>query len=502
MFSITLRYPQRHGKSNLDDLIAYLTQQADENIEDSKHDLHLANEKVVSVEKRLVADYQKEIEEKIRLKKEELTAHKSVLPAKIPKPMSEDAKTDETAEIEQLTREIAEHDGTIVQLGDEQSEVSRFAEELRQVQQAIEREAGNLSGLKSQYDAILKSVGLSFDEIVKLEVDYSRLDALIAEKDERFRAIDDLLATEPDITERFVDEEGADAAIEAAILRSIICNKARLEERKTQLVERQTKPAREYQAYLTELTTWTDREREIVGDEQNPVADSLHGLEKERENIKAVYSADLRNARMKQERISKDVYRKKKDLTRFYDAIKQSIDAEIAKCRDDLGDYSISIETGLRFDRAFFDTFLGFINQGKKGSFHGAEEGRAMLRQFCDAVDDWENEAEVFAMLNTIVDALHFDRRSDLPGSEDNARDPFKQMRNQAEPVAELYDYLFGFDYLKPKYDLKVDQKDLSELSPGERGGLLLIFYLIAGPARSSPSYRPARGQSGQQKRV
>ena len=45
--------------------------------------------------------------------------------------------------------------------------------------------------------------------------------------------------------------------------------------------------------------------------------------------------------------------------------------------------------------------------------------------------------------------------------------------------VQELYDYLFGFDYLGTKYDLKVDQKDLSELSPGERGGLLLIFYLM-----------------------
>jgi predicted ATPase len=32
---------------------------------------------------------------------------------------------------------------------------------------------------------------------------------------------------------------------------------------------------------------------------------------------------------------------------------------------------------------------------------------------------------------------------------------------------------------MKTKYDLKVDGKDLSELSPGERGGLLLVFYLM-----------------------
>lgn len=54
----------------------------------------------------------------------------------------------------------------------------------------------------------------------------------------------------------------------------------------------------------------------------------------------------------------------------------------------------------------------------------------------------------------------------------------FKQMKGQ-KPVQDLYDYLFGFDYLGTKYDLKIDGKDLSELSPGERGGLLLIFYLM-----------------------
>jgi len=39
--------------------------------------------------------------------------------------------------------------------------------------------------------------------------------------------------------------------------------------------------------------------------------------------------------------------------------------------------------------------------------------------------------------------------------------------------------YLFGLGYLQAKYDLKVTGKNLSALSAGERGGLLLIFYLM-----------------------
>ena len=470
---------QRYDQNSLGDLIAYLTQQADEDIVNAKHDLHLANEKVVSVEKKLVTDYHIEIEEKIRLKMEELDAHESARPPEKTKPVDDGTTATDAVEIERLTQEIVECNETISQLGDEQIEVNRVAQKLRQVRQAIEREARRLNDLKSQYGFTLESAGLSFDDIVKLEIDYSKLDALVSDKDQRSKEIDALLSGPGDIAERFRDEEDVDTAIEAAKAISIVCKKANLEEKKTQLVERQDKPAREYQEYLAQLAIWTSKEKEIRGDEQNTAVESLRGLEMELENIRTNYPAKLQDTRVEQIRIGKEVFQKKNNLTQFYDAIKRSIDAEIAKCRDDLGDYSISIEAGLRFDPDFIDTFLGYINQGKKGSFYGAEEGRARLCEICEVVDDWENENEIFAALGAIVDALHFDRRVELLDSEDRGRDIFKQMINQAEPVVELYDYLFGFEYLIPKYDLKVDQKDLSELSPGERGGLLLIFYLM-----------------------
>ena len=45
--------------------------------------------------------------------------------------------------------------------------------------------------------------------------------------------------------------------------------------------------------------------------------------------------------------------------------------------------------------------------------------------------------------------------------------------------VAEVCDALFGMNYLEPVYNLKWDGKTLEQLSPGERGNLLLIFYLL-----------------------
>ena len=59
---VIFRYvkPQdQFGKTNLDDLIKYRTQQAEEDIAQKKQELHQANAKVVSVERKLTEDYRK-----------------------------------------------------------------------------------------------------------------------------------------------------------------------------------------------------------------------------------------------------------------------------------------------------------------------------------------------------------------------------------------------------------------------------------------------------------
>lgn len=51
-------------------------------------------------------------------------------------------------------------------------------------------------------------------------------------------------------------------------------------------------------------------------------------------------------------------------------------------------------------------------------------------------------------------------------------------MRKGASPAV-VYDYVFGLEYLAPKYGLQMAGKSLDQLSPGEKGSLLLVFYLL-----------------------
>ena len=45
--------------------------------------------------------------------------------------------------------------------------------------------------------------------------------------------------------------------------------------------------------------------------------------------------------------------------------------------------------------------------------------------------------------------------------------------------LLDLLDTIFGLAYLSPKYQLRWSGRDPDELSPGEKGTLLLIFYLL-----------------------
>jgi predicted ATPase len=44
---------------------------------------------------------------------------------------------------------------------------------------------------------------------------------------------------------------------------------------------------------------------------------------------------------------------------------------------------------------------------------------------------------------------------------------------------AEVYDLLFGLNFLEPRYTLLFQDAQIAQLSPGQRGALLLIFYLL-----------------------
>ena len=462
----------RFGTNSLDGLVAYLTTQATEDIAAAAAVLHNHNERVVLLERKVTSEHKKEIESRITLMEAEVVAHITARPPVETKPS--EVNTVASAEIGALEGRIKELGEKVTAAEQEKVPVAKQAEDLHQARQAIERQTAVLRGLEDKYKSLFEDTGVKFSDIVTISIDFGSLDSAILLRQQRVGELVSLLLTKDEIQALGLPTTDAENAIQT----SLACQLDNFKAKRTELVDRLDKPNRDYQNYLRQEEEWKAKHAQLVGPEENPPNGTLNWLKQELRKITDTYPRDLQSLRGDREIASRDIYAKKKKLVDFYTAVKQSIDKEIATYRDDLRGYSISIEASLRLDSAFYEEFFRFIGQSVKGSFYGSEDGKTQLMRLVEQVGAWDDEAMTFQFLNTIVDYLDNDKRPNLPGKENKTRDIFRQLREKKDPV-EFYDFLFGFTYLKTKYDLMVDGKDLSELSPGERGGLLLVFYLM-----------------------
>ncbi len=465
----------RYEKINLEELITYLTSQTEEDIRKLKEALHKVNEKIILTEKKLSIDYKKSIEEKKKIKEEEIETNNKLKPAEVQKPVESQPTTPgPESEIISIESDLKNLKTLIASLKLEQTTTSKKVQDFNLIKQAIVRQVKSLSELKDQYQKQLEENGIKFEDIVTVSANYQKIDQLIEVNQHRLTEISELIKTEDEIKSLQLDEVEEKKLLD----KSLTFKQSQLEKKKKEIVDKLDQPNQAYQSYLKDYQKWEIKQKELIGEVTAPLADTLNWLSQELTAIASSYPVELSAAKNERRSLAKKLFKEKTVLSSFYNSVKQSIDGEIKKYGEELGDYDVSIEASLRLGKGFYDEFFQFLNQGVKGSFHGTDDGRVLLKKIAEEVGDWQAEDAVMAFTDSIILHIDNDKRGSLPATESKARDVFKQMKQGKDPV-EFYDYIFGLDYLETKYDLKVDEKDLSELSPGERGGLLLIFYLM-----------------------
>jgi hypothetical protein len=112
------------------------------------------------------------------------------------------------------------------------------------------------------------------------------------------------------------------------------------------------------------------------------------------------------------------------------------------------------------------------VSQGLTGTFCGVERGSKALNAIL-AQQDFNTESGVEGFLTEIDGTLRADQRPG--GKETKVQDQLKKGKS----ALRLYDFIFSLGYLKPRYALRMGTKELSELSPGERGTLLWSFTCL-----------------------
>lgn len=442
----------RLGKQSLRELLDYRTAEKDATLTQLTQKLSEVNRQIVELQERLTAEYRAELEGQRTAREHELKAHEAAKPPPESEPATDaDKMAESNTAREDLNRAVSAIRDLDAELASAQERREGAARQIAAVERLLTRMA-NLTATVEQFFAEsaddVRLIGVDIESVVKLITDASELDRLRSDAVARRAAL--IAATDPDNPA------------------SLVARREEASRRADALRERLDEPTRRYEQYQHRLARWNHRRSEIIGTADDPM--TLLGLTARLEAVDAVPEHLAKHHDVRDGLVS-EIYRVKTDLLADYEGlyspVQQFISGHPVSQETDALSFSATIAVG-----GVVDGLLGMIHQGRRGHFQGEQEGRELLESIV-ARHSFSTIDEVTAFTTEILEVLL------SPGSDVAALTALRRQLVQGATPEELYDFLFGLSYLQPRFGLLWRGKALDQLSPGERGSLLLVFYLL-----------------------
>ncbi|HIF9218829.1 TPA: TrlF family AAA-like ATPase [Photobacterium damselae] len=450
-------YHKRFGQPTFNELITFKKEAVNKRLHHLLEEVRSINEKIINLEDWGDPSRAESFINQKAIVEEELRVHIANKPLEV----SDPSKKEETEEIREKKANLqklidikANLEIELKQLNESISTRSQFVSRLIGFNNELTSKLEDVQKLLQNADNEFHKIGIKVSDFVSYKFDKESLEKQIATLQSQL---------DSDLKEIELQDDYQKADTSTLNTQSKI---KRLEDDISVLESQFTGEQKIYQDYLRSLANWQARKEEIEGSSDKNgtlnyyksallfISEKLpHGLK------------ELRDERLG---LTRKIFEIKSEIKEFYDDVKSEIDPVL----------SGSDVSGLNIVSAFYpDSDLGKnilrnIKQNRAGTFFGSDDGSRILYEDLIDVTDWNNEKSITSFLCNLIEYLEFDLR------EGKKKSPvfIGDITNNRK---ELYDLLFGLDYLSPHYDLRQKGKSLDQLSPGEKGALLLVFYLV-----------------------
>ena len=446
---------ERMGKSTFYDLQEFKTHQDKNETSTLKERLRELNAQIINLEDQSDPKHKQKLEEVLKVKERELKSLEEAKPKEVSKPDEEDDSQKETStkirkhvEIQDSMKEKGQN---IVEVISRQK--ARLQELTSLLQKLVSIDA-SIKGQKEELKVTCQNLGFNIDEILQAKINLSPIEGdienikksiekLEADNSQEFSELFDFSALES-----HKDLRAAYKYIGSAI---------------DNLKEKLGAPQRKYQNYLEKLSTWNSSKKKIIGGDQDPQPDTINKLKEEISYIDNDLGNMLSEKLILRKEVAEKIFQSKKNILNFYVDIKKSVDEKLSSVKTD--EFSVDIDASFVLNHSFFEDFLNRINKTRKGPFHGANDPEKAIKSIVGEAD-WNDFASIYLCLENIFKLMI------------NYRGETLRVSDQANDKKEFYDFIFSLEYLSARYELRSGGKNLNELSPGEKGLLLLVFYL------------------------
>ena len=457
---------EKFNKDSFQDLIDYKADNANKSIQEMLNSLSDINKDISRMEIKRNPKYKSELKSRLEQKQGEIKAHESNKPKEVKiSDTDEQSQKEQFEKIKKLNSEIVSIRSSIEAEQVKEKILINQIEELKIFSASLNEQKSVINNFLDANRSLLAKYDLDITKIIELKVDKNLLNKKIEEKEGLLKEIELKFISEESIEQLNVDETQKDEIRKKSLKLQMSAKNLEI----SQIQAESTEKAKGYQDYLDKIDTWKKKKDSLTGNKY--LSGTLVYLQNDLSYIETELHTDLKSKREARLNIVLSIYKKKKEVIEIYQKIKKSIDEIIGSKKYLLKDYQINVEAGFNLSTDFFDKFFSYINQTSAGTFRSIDGGNKKIKEIFDN-KNLNDENDIKSILSDIISCLEKDKREGEENIERFIDDQIKDIQN-------FYNYLFSLDYLEEKYKLRLGKKDLDELSPGERGALLLVFYLM-----------------------
>lgn len=433
---------ERGNTSNLAELVQKKSQMLYIEMQGIQKEIEVLNGQIIRLEKKKTSQYHSLVMDSLKKYEEVLERHEKNRPQEIKKPEEKEENTQYQEELKKINLEIEELNKKIDQTRDELTQINEAITETEQV-------IAKVRAFKTEFGEMREMLSIYFEKY-QLEV-----------KDDDFYLRDPLA-----VIEEYKNKLITDKSVKLLTLNGSPMEKGLVKDfeiaqyKKKELISTSDVEEKKYQKYLIDLQDWEKERQKIIGSKDKE--ECLTYFKCEEEYLEQNLEADYNKVREERETKFKELFTLKQKIVSVYEEIYAPIKKEIIKL---LGDLEETIEFEAEMQLAhdnFAEKILSFISQKYAGVFKGKTEANNRMGKLIRNTE-FSDEKSVMELVNDIIVAVD----EDIDNSEKKIVDK-----------KEFYDYLYNLEYVGVSFKLRMGGRDLEELSPGERGIVLLIFYL------------------------
>lgn len=431
---------ERGDAQSLDDLVKLKSKPLEIRFQDERMKLESINEKIISLEKKKTNEHRKAVAEHLKNAEEMLKRHEKSIPTEVVKPEHKESDAEYQDKLNKLNQEIQEQKDAIKKANEKIAEINTFIDDVRTVVAKVSLLEAQFSQVKAQItELVIKYKLEEADCVIELMTPRVFLEKLISKAEEDKKTL-----------QNSISDEQVGLSIQLASTESakdLLISSADVEEKN-------------YQKYLADLAEWKEKRLAIIGDKDTE--ESIEFYKSELDYIDTKLAAEYSALTEERYDITKRLYKGITELSKIYQSIYAPVQGEIAHLLGDFEDGVLFQAEVFMKDNNIAQNILSFINQrynGKYGRSHNAlQEIESRIKE-----TDFSNEDSVMSFVRDMEEVITSD---------------FESAENRVSKRQEFYDFIFGLKYIGVNFKLKMGRRSLEELSPGERGIVLLIFYL------------------------